>query len=144
MPSKKQNCDDEPQPAQMRSGAGYVTFKQITVKFPEAKSAGGVLLTAGFVKGANDHTQCIWGRVVKCGAMANRTTCEPFAKEVEQREGFPLPIGTWIVCRNVNIWTLHESIKSLQTHDIVNTFPAEYDWEDVCREIFDLQKSDKE
>ena len=129
--SKKSSKPD----GSVKTGVGYVSFKEISPIWREAKSAGGIALPNSHVTGATDHSQATWGRVVSCGQMGNRTTCEPFAEETQRRTGFPLDEGTWIVFRKANAWTIFGDVKCLQTCDVVATFPPAFSWDDVLNEV---------
>lgn len=126
---------DKPKDGTVKTGVGYVSFKEIMPIWREAKSAGGILLTQNEATGAAGNTQATWGRVVSCGQMGNRTTCEPFAEETQRRTGFPLDEGTWIVFRKANAWTIFGDVKCLQTCDVVATFPPTFEWKDVLNEV---------
>lgn len=143
MPCKKLNHDDK-QSSRMTPGVGYVNFVEFSPIFPDAKSAGGIALPASHVLGQSDHSQATWGRVVSCGPLANRASCEPFEPAVQERQHFPLKQGTWIIFRKANAWTVHGPLKALQTCDIVNSFPADMTWGEVRDEILTLQSSFKE
>ncbi len=128
----------------IRTGVGYVAFKEITPVWPDVKSAGGIALPNSHVTGSADQSQATWGRVVSCGPMGSRTTCEPLADEVQHRVGFPLVRGSWIVFRKANAWTVFGDVKVLQTCDVVGVFPSEWEWRDVVHEVQRLSNMFKE
>ncbi len=134
-------CKAKTAEKRMKMGAGYFSFIEFIPPSSVEKSAGGIVLPDKTADGGYDHSQTTWGRVVNCGEQSSRATCEPFAPDVQDRQCFPLPNGTWIVCRKANHWTLGRGVRALQTHDITAHWSPETTWDQIHAELGNLAEA---
>ncbi len=132
MPSPKSN--HPVLSSSLRVGPGWVTFCAFEPDF-ENLTKGGILIASQLGIGKHDHSQTVWGRVYRMGSYAGRGDCVPINPEIERREEYPLPFGSWICCRKANHHTFKLSFQAVQVHDVIMSWPADYTWAQIVDEV---------
>ncbi len=114
---------------------GYCIFEQLEPRFPEKSKhatingkATNILLPDQAARGNYDHSDTIYGRVIQCGELADRTTCHPFPEDIQSRYGYPLPRGAFIVCRRASLHKVGPNEDGINTWDIISSTNERPEW----------------
>ena len=115
-------------PKQLKSsiGAGFIKIQRLRpVKQVATFTGTNIAMPDQVATGENEHAHTAYGKVIKSGLAANRTSCEPFPETTQKALGFPIPEGSWVVCRNSNVHRTAPNEDMLNTWDVLEHFPPE-------------------
>ncbi len=130
-------------------GPGYLSFKlgwpeefkPVAATFQYGGRDTGLIMPDIDASGAREKEDILKATVIKCGLAANRNSIEPFGEEIQKKMGFPLPMGTTLILRNVTRWKIGPNEYGLQTFDYVRAFPPGVNpYEVMARESEELKQ----